>query len=202
MNRREASKQETRQLILRAARQLFAQKGMEDCTIRDIARKAGVSPASVMVHFKSKIALLEEALRRDIDQVMTELIASLPPDATLLARLMHLATGFFRLYDHNRDLYRAFLRETLFEPDRATPNLARQAEEYLLFLSGLLEEEKVRGNVRAEVDIAMAAGAIFSLYLGALVMLFRRPEMTVEMAAEVLVTMTDHYLMGITKTGR
>ena len=64
MNRREASKKETRQLILRAARRLFAQKGMEECTIRDIARKAGVSPASVVVHFKSKTALLEEALNR------------------------------------------------------------------------------------------------------------------------------------------
>jgi AcrR family transcriptional regulator len=202
MNRREASKIETRQLILRAARWLFAQKGMEECTIRDIARKAGVSPASVVVHFKSKTALLEEALNRDIDQTMAELIASLPPDSAFLERLMHLSKGFFRLYDHNRDLYRAFIRQTIFEPASETPNLSRLSEQYILFLTGMMEEEKVRGNIRAEVNNAVAAGAIFSLYIGALIMLFRRPEMTVEMVAEVLAAMTDHYLKGITRTGR
>jgi len=202
MNRREASKQETRQLILKAARRLFAQKGMEDCTIRDIARKAGVSPASVVVHFKSKTALLEEALKRDIDQAVTELIASLTPDSPLLERLMHLATGFLRLYDHNRDLYRAFIRQTIFEPAGETPNLSRLSEQYLLFLSGMIEKEQVRGNIRAEVDTAVAAGAIFSLYIGALIMLFRKPEMTVEVVAEVLAAMTGHYLKGITRISR
>jgi AcrR family transcriptional regulator len=203
MNRREASKQETRQLILRAARRLFAQKGMEDCTIRDVARKAGVSPASVVVHFKSKTALLEEALKRDIDQAMAELLASLPPpDSTLLERLMHLAKGFFRLYDQNRNLYRALIRQTVFEPEPSTPNLSRQSEQYIQFLSSLLAEEKVRGHIREEVNTEMAAGAIFSLYLGALIMLFRRPEMSVEMVAEGLAAMTDPYLKGITQAGR
>ena len=202
MNRREASKQETRQLILKAARRLFAQKGMEDCTIRDIARKAGVSPASVVVHFKSKTALLEEALKRDIDEAVTELTASLTPDSTLLERLMHLATGFLRLYDHNRDLYRAFIRQTIFEPAGETPNLSRLSEQYLLFLSGMIETEQVRGNIRAEVDTGVAAGAIFSLYIGALIMLFRKPEMTVGVVAEVLAAMTGHYLKGITRIGR
>jgi AcrR family transcriptional regulator len=202
MNRREASKQETRQLILKAARRLFAQKGMEDCTIRDIARKAGVSPASVVVHFKSKTALLEEALKRDIDQAVTELTASLTPDSPLLERLMHLATGFLRLYDHNRDLYRAFIRQTIFEPAGETPNLSRLSEQYLLFLSGMIETEQVRGNIRAEVDTGVAAEAIFSLYIGALIMLFRKPEVTVEVVAEVLAAMTGHYLKGITRIGR
>jgi len=200
MNRREASKKGTRQLILGAARRLFAQKGMEECTIRDIARKAGVSPASVMVHFKSKTALLEEALNRDIDKAMTELITSLPKDLALLERLMHLATGFLRLYDNNRNLYRAFIRQTIFEPAGETPNLSRQSEQYILFLSGMLEEGKAQGNIREEVDTEVAAGAIFSLYIGALTLLFRRPEMTMEMVAEFLAVTTEHYLRGISRS--
>ena len=140
MNRREASKNETRQLILKAARRLFAQKGMEESTIRDIAREAGVSPASVMVHFKSKTALLEEALNRDIETALSELVASMPEDLELLDRLMHLAKGFFRLYDHNRKLYRALIRHTIFEPAGETPNITKVSELYLRFLSGLVEE--------------------------------------------------------------
>ena len=197
MNRREASKNETRQLILRAARRLFAQKGMEESTIRDIAREAGVSPASVVVHFKSKTALLEEALNRDIETALSELAASMPEDLELLDRLMHLAKGFFRLYDQNRKLYRALIRHTIFEPAGETPHITKVSELYLRFLSSLVEEGQARGIIKPEVDATIAAGSIFSLYLGALIMLFRRPDMTVEQVAETLAAMTDQYLKGI-----
>lgn len=199
MNRREASKKETRQLILKAARLLFAQKGMEECTIRDIAKKAGVSPASVVVHFQSKTALLEEALNRDIEKTLSGLITSMPDNLELLGRLLHLAKGFFKLYDQNRNLYRALIRHTIFEPAGETPHMTNLSERYLQFLAALIEKEKTRGLIRPEVDTTVAAGAIFSLYLGALIMLFRRPEMTVEMVAAVLAAMTGQYLEGITR---
>lgn len=185
-------------MILRAARRLFAQKGMEESTIRDIAREAGVSPASVVVHFKSKTALLEEALNRDIETALSELTASMPEDPDLLDRLMHLAKGFFRLYDQNRKLYRALIRHTIFEPAGETPHITRVSELYLRFLSGLVEEGQARGIIRPAVDATVAAASIFSLYLGALIMFFRQPNMTVEQVAEALAAMTDQYLKGIT----
>lgn len=197
MSRRETSKKETRQLILKAARRLFAQKGLEDCTIRDIAKSAGVSPASVVVHFQSKTGLLEEALNRDIDQALSALIGSMPENQGLLTRLMYLATGFFRLYDQNRNLYRALIRHTIFEPGKETPNITNTTDRYIHFLAGMIEAEKTRGLVRPEVDTQVAAGAIFFLYLGALVLLFRMPEMTVEMVSESLAAMTGQYLEGI-----
>lgn len=197
MNRREASKIETRQLILRAARRLFAQKGMEESTIRDIAREAGVSPASVVVHFKSKTALLEEALNRDIATALSELMASMPQNLALLDRLMHLATGFFRLYDQNRKLYRSLIRCTIFEPAGETPNITQVSELYLRFLSGQVEAGQARGLIKPEVDAAIAASSIFSLYLGALILLFRQPDMTVDAVAAALAAMTGQYLQGI-----
>jgi AcrR family transcriptional regulator len=200
MNRREASKIETRLLILNAARRLFAQKGMEDSTIRDIAREAGVSPASVVVHFKSKTALLEEALNRDIETALSELVASMPEDLHLLDRLMHLAKGFFRLYDQNRKLYRALIRHTIFEPAVETPNITNVSELYLRFLAGMVEENQAHGLIRPDVDATVAAGGIFSLYLGALTLLFRRPDLAVELVAESHAAMLDQYLKGITIT--
>jgi len=203
MNRREASKNETRRLILRAARKLFAKKGMEDCTIRDIARKAGVSPASIVVHFKSKTALLEEALKGDIESALSELMASMPRDAELIDSLMHLATGFFRLYDKNRDLYRALIRQTIFEPVSETPGISAQSEKYLEFLSHLIEEHKARGHTRPEVDSTVAAMSIFSLYMGALIALFRMPETSAEAVSDILASMTAQCLEGIsTKKNR
>lgn len=197
MNRREASKIETKRLILKAARTLFARKGMEECTIRDIAAKAGVSPASVVVHFKSKTALLEEALSGDIESAFSEIVASMPQNFKLHDRLMHLSKGFLNLYDKNRDLYRALIRSTVFEPAGETPLMSKLSEEYIEFLSHILDEQKTLGILLPEVDSRIAGASIFFLYMGALIMLLRMPEVTVEMVSDVLSAMTDQYLKGI-----
>lgn len=197
MNRREASKKETRRLILKTARKLFAEKGMEECTIRDIAKKTGVSPASVVVHFKSKTALLEEIFSADVGNALSDLIASMPKSAKLPDQLMHLSKGMLNFYDKNRNLYRALLRYTMFEPTTETPNMSRQSEEYIQFLSRLIEDQKKRGLVRQEVDSTVAAASVFFLYLGALTVLFRMPEMALESIVNILASMTDQYLKGI-----
>ncbi|MBZ0158006.1 MAG: TetR/AcrR family transcriptional regulator [Alphaproteobacteria bacterium] len=175
---------------------------MEECTIRDIARKAGVSPASVVVHFKSKTALLEEVLSGDIGKAVSELSVSVPKSTGLLDRLMYLSKGFFSLYNENRALYRGFIRYTVFEPASETPLMSRITEQYLRFLSGIIEEEKTRGVVRPEVDSTVAAASVFSLYMGALITFFREPEMTVEMVTDLLASMTDCYLRGIIRSGQ
>jgi len=199
MNRREASKKETRRLILKAARALFSRKRLEECTMRDIAAKAGVSPASVVVHFKSKTALLEEALCGDIETAFSEIVSSMPENLTIRDRFMHLSKGFLTLYDRNRDLYRALIRSTVFEPAGETLIMSKLSEQYIQFLSHIIEEHKTIGVVLPEVDCRTAAGSLFFLYMGALIMLLRTPEMTVEMVSDILASMTDQYLKGITR---
>lgn len=202
MNRREASKTETRRLVLEAARELFAQKGMEECTIREIAGKAGVSPASVVVHYKSKTALLEEALVGDIREAMGGLVASMPEGADLLARFMHLSKGMLRFYDRDRNLYRALVKLTIFEPVSDTPGMTKQSEEYVQFLAKMVEEERAAGRVRRDVDPMFTAASIFCFYLGGLTMLFRMPDMKVEAVVEILESMTAQYLKGVARARR
>jgi AcrR family transcriptional regulator len=155
----------------------------------------------VVVHFKSKTALFEEALYGDIEKTRLELLATMPQDAPLLPRLMHFWTGFLTFYDGNRNLYRILLRNTLLEPVGETPHISRQAEQYTEFLKGMVEEEKTRGAVRPEVDSSLAAASIFSLYMGALTLFFRVPEMTVAMISQMLSAMTAQFLEGIAERG-
>ncbi len=86
MTRRDDSKVETRGLILSAAQQLFWEKGPENCTIRSIAKAAGVAPASVIVHFKNKTALLEAALYEEIETVLIKTLSTFPASEGFAAR--------------------------------------------------------------------------------------------------------------------
>ncbi|MBU2537481.1 MAG: TetR/AcrR family transcriptional regulator [Proteobacteria bacterium] len=201
MNRRETTKQETRKLILNAARRLFHTKGPERCTMRDIALQAGVSPASVVVHFKSKTALLEVALYEDIERNIVRAVATMPQTAPLLDRFMHIAQSMYSFYDSNRELYRVLIRDTAFEPKGENPYLTRQLQEYLRFFGGLIEQEKVLGTIRPEADAQIAAASLFSLYFSVLMEFLRNGNMTVNMALEWLALSANQHLIGILLQG-
>lgn len=202
MNRREASKSETRRLILSAARKLFLKKGVEQCTMRAIAKEAGVSAASVVVHFKNKTALLEVALYEDIGRTIAQATASPPRKKDLLSRIMQVSKALFAFYDSHRNLYRTLVRSTVFEPAAENPHLTKQLEQHLQFFAELIEHEKTQGNVFPDVDAKIASMSLSSLYFGVLTLFFRSPEMTAPMAVELLTAMTQQYLTGIMCRGR
>ena len=58
-----ASAQETRRRLLRAAGEVFAEKGHRAATIREITRRTGTNIAAVNYHFKDKAELYAEVIR-------------------------------------------------------------------------------------------------------------------------------------------
>jgi AcrR family transcriptional regulator len=61
--RREANKQATRTALRAAAKRLFAERGYEATTVRDIAREANVTERTFYRYFNGKEALLGEEYR-------------------------------------------------------------------------------------------------------------------------------------------
>jgi AcrR family transcriptional regulator len=66
--------------ILAAAREVFAERGYTRATIREIAKRAGVTHGLVMRHFGSKAQLLTAALPgpRDLPSIIAGDVATLP----------------------------------------------------------------------------------------------------------------------------
>lgn len=69
--RLDSGRPETREAILTAARELFAERGYERATMRAIAARAGVDPALIRHYFGNKEALTVEALRPAVDPATT-----------------------------------------------------------------------------------------------------------------------------------
>jgi AcrR family transcriptional regulator len=70
--RRERKKAATRASIVEAARTLFVERGFDDVTVREIADKADVSPATVFAHFPQK----EDLVFADEDERHEQLVAA------------------------------------------------------------------------------------------------------------------------------
>lgn len=88
----ESRSDSTRARLLEAAIAAFAEKGFNGTTTRDIAAAAGMSPAAVYVHHKSKEELLYLISRSGHDEVLELILraaGSSSDPATALRTVMH-----------------------------------------------------------------------------------------------------------------
>lgn len=86
--RREASKQATRAALAGAAKQLFAEHGFEETTVRDIAAAAGVTERTFYRYFDGKEALLAGEFQSWLE-ILGDAIRSRPPDEPPLDAVQH-----------------------------------------------------------------------------------------------------------------
>lgn len=68
-NQRALAKQRTREKIISAAKELFAERGYEGATIRDIAKAAGMSTGAVFASFTDKSDLFTQIAETEQAQV-------------------------------------------------------------------------------------------------------------------------------------
>ena len=78
----------TKERILTAAEALFAQRGFEAASLRQLTSAAGVNLAAVNYHFGSKDHLVEQVFKRRLDQLNARRLAALKqisaqPETTL-----------------------------------------------------------------------------------------------------------------------
>ncbi len=73
---------ETKGKIVEAATKLFAEKGLDGVTVREICAAAGVNVALVNYHFKSKEGLYAVCIERLFARIGGERIATLDKDVT------------------------------------------------------------------------------------------------------------------------
>ena len=90
-----------RQHILDAAREAFAEDGLEKASLRAIAMKAGYTPAALYFHFPSKEAIYAELLRSSLLSLGESVAAEVTGAETAEARFRAAGMGFFRYYAKN-----------------------------------------------------------------------------------------------------
>ena len=145
---------ETRERLLRAAADVFAERGYDGTRVADIAAAAGVSNGALYAHFASKADLLADALRTHGRNLLAEMFAADPeqPVVDLL-----LAVG--RQLPRRRDA-RGYLIVEALVAARRDEDVARPMREYVAeragFLAGLMRLAQAGG----ELDPALSPAAL------------------------------------------
>ncbi|WP_299845258.1 TetR/AcrR family transcriptional regulator [uncultured Jannaschia sp.] len=127
--RQQAVSEHKRALILDAAREVFADEGLEGASLRAIATRAGYAPAALYFHFESKEAIYAEVLRGSLVALGEYVGKAVGKAGDASARLRAAAMAFFRFYAENpRDLDLGFY---LFRGGMKPKGLGWERDEYL-----------------------------------------------------------------------
>ena len=128
-NRRQAVSGHKRELILDAAKQVFAEEGLEGASLRAIAVKAGYTPAALYFHFESKEDIYAEVLKASLASLGATVDQAVAQTRTAAQRLKAAAMSFFTFYAVNpRDLDLGFY---LFRGGMKPSGLGRERDEIL-----------------------------------------------------------------------
>lgn len=91
---RKQQKAATRDRMLQAARQLFAEHGYEAATMQKIAQAAGLSAGNVFVHFPSKADVLATLMHDDIAALDRSIAKRVQRRGSVRARLLRVFAVF------------------------------------------------------------------------------------------------------------
>jgi AcrR family transcriptional regulator len=152
---------QTRERLLRAAADVFAERGYDGTRVADIAAAAGVSNGAMYAHFGSKAELLVAALAAHGRRMLTEMFAA-DPGRSVIDLLLVIGQ---RLLDR-RDARGALIIEALVAA-RRDEDVAGPMRDYMAeradWLAGLIEVAKAEGELHQE--LAPNALAHFCLLL-------------------------------------
>ena len=111
MARKRLSKDERREVIERAATEVFADRGFDGAGMDLIAQRSGVSVPVLYDHFASKDDLYRRLLERQRDDLVAFWAQRLPLPAGRAA-LEHLIDAYFQYVEAHPFAYRMYFRDT------------------------------------------------------------------------------------------
>lgn len=97
-----------REAIWDAAIALFAEKGIDATTTREIAQLADTAEGNIYRHFKNKDDLIQQVFEESAAKLHAFLLDSVGPEADPRAQLQRLLRGIFDFAEENRNAF-AFL---------------------------------------------------------------------------------------------
>ena len=159
--RRDSTPGPKRDAILRAAIDVFAERGFFSAQVADIARAAGVAAGTVYLYFKSKDDLLVSIFERSMREGLAgsrAAIADLPDPPE---RLRRLARGHLARLGSDRNLAIVFqveLRQSTKFMERFSSTLLR---DYLGLIRQAIADGQREGLFRADLNPTSTAKMLF-----------------------------------------
>jgi AcrR family transcriptional regulator len=125
---RQRFREETHAAVLHAAEAVFAEEGLHQASMAEIARRAGVAVGTLYNHFADREALLNALTALRKRELLDEIDARLHDVArgSFMDQLVALVTALFKHVDTHRSLFRLLLADERAGRSAASNQSARE----------------------------------------------------------------------------
>jgi len=161
-SRRERNKRDKQERILCAARRLFARKGFERATTREIAEAADVGAGTLFLYTGKKEDLLVSIFAEDMRSVIDEAFFAAAA-GELLEQLLRVFGALIAHHEQDPGLARVFVKELPFVEDRHHL-LGETMSSLLGGIAARVEQAQAAGELAEAVEPAELADNLFALY--------------------------------------
>ena len=142
--------------LTREAARLFAEKGYHGTSIGDLAQALGVQKASVYHHIESKQDLLWE-IARDGAEAFHAALDAIPETLPAVEKLRLALRAHLRVVAEQLDVATVFIREWRYLDDERRERFLAERRRYEERIRELFREGRELGELRSDLDEAMAA---------------------------------------------
>ncbi|MBS1240970.1 MAG: TetR family transcriptional regulator [Gemmatimonadetes bacterium] len=137
----------TRELLLDAGSQVFAAKGFDGSSVREITARAGTNLGSITYHFGSKAGLFEAVLSRHQAPLLEKMeVAAWGPGTTLERLEAVVTTHFAHLAEHPE--VRRLMSQVLLGPTALPAAAAQNVRRMMGVVAGLIARGQTEGVFR------------------------------------------------------
>ncbi len=154
-----------RERIVHAATRLFAERGYNATSMREIVGACGCTKPALYYYFKNKEALFLELLRKETSwitaMVEEQLGRATAGDASVYELMVHGTEIYFTNIQQNELAFRMLVRADM-QPDEGQPafDFVSLRSNHLQMVKGIIELGVERGELRADVDLDDATYAM------------------------------------------
>ena len=145
----------TRNRLLAAARKLFAEKGFDAATVREITGRAGANLGAITYHFGSKQALYHTVLEQVFGDLAQRIEAAAAVPGTADRRLRAIVHAFFEFFAEFPEAPRLMLHELAIgrpPPEATWPFLRRN----LATITDVIRSAQAAGELSATEPLLTA----------------------------------------------
>lgn len=153
--------------IRAAARALFLERGFDGATLRDIAARAGMGASSIYRHFESKEELLIDELAELQEQAWEKFRKQDDRTRATRVRLSEFLDWQHALLVEQRDFSMIALRATTLPQVAVARRVLVLYDRAIGLIAEILQNGRMRGDLRKDLDVLAAARAIFQITVSA-----------------------------------
>ncbi|MCV2364218.1 TetR/AcrR family transcriptional regulator [Paucibacter sp. DJ1R-11] len=149
--------------ILRVGREVFAERGFERATTTEIAERLGVSEATVFTYFRGKRELCMRVIADWYDEIIGEIEAGLPREASVREQLEFMVHTHLRLFlIQGTGLCALVLSEGRRSgDDKLGDGFVELQRRYTAPLMDLLARGQASGELRADIPLRLLRSLVF-----------------------------------------